>query len=64
MSPKDSQEQEKEREQGRAGYCRFQIGHVTAALEVGNYTKQYPISSNVQVVGVENDKCARHGLEE
>lgn len=51
---------EYEREKGRAGYCEFNLSHVSAVQKLGNtlLEKLTEVQQPVQIVGVEQDSAA------
>jgi len=55
VHPDNYERCEKERQQGWSGYCKFEVGHVTAALEMGNATVDEPLPTQTQLVGVFGD---------
>jgi hypothetical protein len=46
---------EKEREQGRPGYCHFQVDHINAAIDVGAAAVGMDVPANTQVVASAGD---------
>lgn len=55
VHPDNYERCEKERQQGWSGFCKFEVGHVTAALEMGNATVDEPLPTQTQLVGVLGD---------